>query len=424
MSNSKDKKSINAIDGNDAFDESIHDFDDNSNEKSELRKQKKLAPRGQKVMMLFVIFVSLLLVGWLAYGMINKQKVIQEKSKEKRQEEQANIFSTTPTKDFTQAFSSNIESEPTTVSQPITSTEKTVPAPIGLVNTNNAVIPPIYKQAPIQPVNVNNGMPIKPVKSEKEQALERQLNSSFTAKNSNTESSSGSSARLGGSSSRNNDSDDEDSLASKLNPTAIKGVAAQRMMNRDYMISAGSMIDCALETKFNSTTVGMLSCNVTRNIYSASGRVILIDRGSKIIGQYKGGLQQGQARVFVLWTRVETPQGVIMNIDSPASGGLGDMGMEGRVNNHFWQRFGGAMLVSVIDGLGKALGNIAASKFNESLGGDNYFQNGMSNDSSSVAEKVIENTINIPPTLLKHQGDRVNVFVSRDLDFSGVYKLD
>ena len=183
------------------------------------------------------------------------------------------------------------------------------------------------------------------------------------------------------------------------------------------------MIDCALETKFNSTTVGMLTCNVTRNIYSASGRVILIDRGSKIIGQYKGGLQQGQARVFVLWTRVETPKGVIMNIDSPAAGGLGDMGMDGRVNNHFWKRFGGAMLVSVIDGLGKALGNVAANKLNEALDGDNYYQSGMSSDSSAVAEKIIENTINIPPTLIKHQGDRVNVYVSRDLDFSGVYRL-
>lgn len=47
----------------------------------------------------------------------------------------------------------------------------------------------------------------------------------------------------------------------------------------------------------------------------------------------------------------------------------------------------------------------------------------MSSDSSAVAEKIIENTINIPLTLIKHQGDRVNVYVSRDLDFSGVYRL-
>lgn len=420
MSNKDDKNLVNAIGDNQAFDDDVDIFD-GENEKSDLGKQKKLAPRGQKVMMLFFIGLSLLLVGWLAYGMMTKPKEDTGKSKEERDAENSNVFANAAPKNFNEGF---VAEPPIDVPA-----EPTVPEPIGLVDANAGAVPPVYNQAPVQPVNFNN-QPVQPVnappvQSQRELALQRKLNSGFVSK-SNTSNGSGGAMPTGlsgGMAGRGEDGQEPDSLATKLTPTAIKGVAAQRMMNRDYMISAGSMIDCALETKFNSTTVGMLTCNVTRNIYSASGRVILIDRGSKIIGQYKGGLQQGQARVFVLWTRVETPKGVIMNIDSPAAGGLGDMGMDGRVNNHFWKRFGGAMLVSVIDGLGKALGNVAANKLNEALDGDNYYQSGMSSDSSGVAEKIIENTINIPPTLIKHQGDRVNVYVSRDLDFSGVYRL-
>lgn len=423
MSNKNDKDLVNAIGDNQAFDDNV-DLFDTENEKSDLGKQKKLAPRGQKVMMMFFIGLSILLVGWMAYGVMTKPKDGDNvKSKEARDSEQSNVFANASPKDFNQGFA-----EETPIDVPAAS-EASASEPIALVDSG-AVPPPVYNQAPVQPVNFNN-QPVQPVNAQpalspQELALQRKLNSGFVAKGSG--SAGGASGAMAtplsaNSGSGGEDGQEPDSLANKLTPTAIKGVAAQRMMNRDYMISAGSMIDCALETKFNSTTVGMLTCNVTRNIYSASGRVVLIDRGSKIIGQYKGGLQQGQARVFVLWTRVETPRGVIMNIDSPSAGGLGDMGMDGRVNNHFWKRFGGAMLVSVIDGLGKALGNVAANKLNEALDGDNYYQSGMSSDSSAVAEKIIENTINIPPTLIKHQGDRVNVYVSRDLDFSGVYRL-
>lgn len=413
MSNKNDKDLVNAIGEEQAFDDDI-DLFEGDGEKSDLSKQKKLVPRGQKIMMLFFIGLSLLLVGWLAYGMMTKPKEPDMKSKEARDAEQSNVFANASPKNFNEGFAET-PIDATAASEPMAASE-----PIGLVDTG-APVAPVYNQAPVQPVNFNQ--PVQPpVQTPQETALQRKLNSGFISKG-NSSNGSGGAMPTGLSASAGEDGQEPDSLATKLMPTAIKGVAAQRMMNRDYMIAAGSMIDCALETKFNSTTVGMLSCNVTRNIYSASGRVVLIDRGSKIIGQYKGGLQQGQARVFVLWTRVETPRGVIMNIDSPSAGGLGDMGMNGRVNNHFWMRFGGAMLVSVVDGLGKALGNVAANKLNEALDGDNYYQSGMSSDSAGVAEKIIENTINIPPTLVKHQGDRINVFVSRDLDFSGVYKL-
>ena len=42
----------------------------------------------------------------------------------------------------------------------------------------------------------------------------------------------------------------------------------------------------------------------------------------------------------------------------------------------------------------------------------------------SIVEKMLENSINIPPTLYKNQGDIIGIMVGRDIDFSKVYTLE
>ena len=41
----------------------------------------------------------------------------------------------------------------------------------------------------------------------------------------------------------------------------------------------------------------------------------------------------------------------------------------------------------------------------------------------AIIEKMLENSINIPPTMYKNQGDIIGILVGRDIDFSKVYKL-
>src|SRR5690606_18242056 len=69
-------------------------------------------------------------------------------------------------------------------------------------------------------------------------------------------------------------------LAEKLQPMRLSGSSAGRLGNRDMLITQGTQLDCVLETRLVTTQPGMTTCHLTRDVYSTSGRVVLLDRGS------------------------------------------------------------------------------------------------------------------------------------------------
>ncbi|MDF4820347.1 type IV secretion system protein VirB10 [Vibrio parahaemolyticus] len=209
--------------------------------------------------------------------------------------------------------------------------------------------------------------------------------------------------------------DSPTALSGKLTATQTNKAVAGVLYNRDYLLAKGAYIDCVLNTSLNSTVAGMTKCTLTRNIYSDNGTTLLLERGSEVTGEYRGNITQGQTRLFVLWDRVKTPNGIVIDLGSPSTDSLGAGGVDGYVERHFWQRFGGAMMLSLVDDLAA----YAANKGGEST--DN-FENS-SDAAQNMAAEALKHTIDIPPTFYKNQGERVGIVVARDLDFSTVYQL-
>ena len=206
----------------------------------------------------------------------------------------------------------------------------------------------------------------------------------------------------------------------QLQSSATPRVAATMLGNRSLILPKGTAFTCALKTKVVSAASGFVSCLVQRNVYGDDGRVLLIERGSQVDGEYRiASLKPGTVRIPALWTRIKTPNGVTVDIDSPGTGPLGESGVDGYVDNRWGERIGAAMLLSLIDdSVQLALQHESSTSQSNAV-----VLPSTTSNTSKLAEKVLDSTINIPPLIYQNQGGIVGVYVARDVDFSSVYEL-
>ncbi len=191
---------------------------------------------------------------------------------------------------------------------------------------------------------------------------------------------------------------------------ASKPTKAGRLSDVSTTIIEGTVIAAVLETALNSDLPGYVRAVVTREVRGFDGSEVLVPRGSRLIGQYKSGVALGQSRTFVIWTRMIRPDGVTIELSAPATDGLGRGGLDGEVDTHFFERFGGAVLLSLINlGVGAAVDAADTSIVIAST------RAGVDAGASALTSGV-----NIAPTVMVPQGAPVRVFVSQDLDFSTV----
>ena len=180
---------------------------------------------------------------------------------------------------------------------------------------------------------------------------------------------------------------------------------ATRMRNPGQTVSQGTLIPAVLETALNSDLPGYVRAVVSSDIRSFDGSRVLVPRSSRLIGQYKSGVANGQTRAYVMWTRLIRPDGVSVALASPAVDETGQTGLTGKVDSHFMKRFGSALLLSIVG---------TASTI--SSGGSAMILSG----GQSAASVAASQSGQIPPTIRVRQGQPIRVFTAKDLDFSTV----
>lgn len=196
-------------------------------------------------------------------------------------------------------------------------------------------------------------------------------------------------------------------FASRVGGVGGAPAQARPMTNPSTTVTEGTLIPAILETAINTDVPGYVRAVVSQDVRSFDGKRILVPRSSRLIGQYQAGVQQGQRRAYVIWTRLIRPDGVSVNLGSPAVGFDGTTGLEGDVNSHFFKRFGSGLLLSVVGGLGAiATGGVGGVI--------------VAGGAQSAASSAVQSEGQISPTIRVRMGEPIRVFTARDLDFSTV----
>ena len=222
---------------------------------------------------------------------------------------------------------------------------------------------------------------------------------------------------------------------------------ASKNLRTDALVPQGFMIRGILETAISSDLPGNVRATTTEDVYSFDGRRVLIPKGTMLTGEYRSGLNRGQSRVFIVWTRMLRADGVSLMLGSYGTDGLGRTGLTGEVDKHFLDQFGNAALLTITGGVAQFVAQLgqnnnqntnqsyvldpttgtliplagATSQNQIAANARSIGAQTMSQSIQKMAEEALKDEIHIPPTIYVDQGTRIIVFVKRDLDFSDLY---
>ena len=216
-------------------------------------------------------------------------------------------------------------------------------------------------------------------------------------------------------------------VGTTLYASATPDAIARRMKDQNLILPKGRQADCILTGRIVDEVAGFTSCVLAQNLYSDNGRVLLLERGSQLTGEYGVTNQLGLERLFVTWSRLRTPEGIEVDLSSPGADRLGTSGVPGHLDNRWASRIGAAFLLSFVKDISVAVINAQMQRTHSGSGTAVNVQTAPGqntmNASSALAEEVIKQTLKVRPRLTINEGDRISIYVARDLDFTPVYAL-
>lgn len=191
------------------------------------------------------------------------------------------------------------------------------------------------------------------------------------------------------------------------NPHAITPLASP------FTLSAGSVIAASLMTGLRSDLPGLVTAQVTENVYdTATGRLLLIPQGARLIGSYDSVVAFGQKRALIVWQRIIMPDGRSLRIDNvPATDPSGYAGLADSVDLHSWQLLKGVALSTLLG---------VSSQLALSGQGDLLQAIRMSTQDNvaRAGDQITQRNLGVQPTITVRPGAPVRLVVHKDLVFA------
>lgn len=175
-------------------------------------------------------------------------------------------------------------------------------------------------------------------------------------------------------------------------------------------LSAGSVIAASLITGLRSDLPGLVTAQVTERVYdSATGRILLIPQGARLIGSYDSVVAFEQRRALVVWQRIILPDGSSLALDNvPATDAAGYAGLADKVDFHTWSLLKG-MALSTLLGVGSSLTFTGESDLVQAI------RESTQQNVSRAGDQITSRNLQVQPTITVRPGAIVRLVVHKDL---------
>lgn len=177
-----------------------------------------------------------------------------------------------------------------------------------------------------------------------------------------------------------------------------------------FTLSAGSVISASLITGLRSDLPGLVTAQVTERVYdSATGRILLIPQGARLIGSYDSVVAFGQRNALVVWQRIIFPDGSSVRLQNvPATDPSGYAGLSDRVDFHTWSLLKGVVLSTLL-GVGAELQFSGESDLVQAL------RESTQQSVSRAGDQLTSRNLQVQPTITVRPGAPIRLVVHQDI---------
>jgi type IV secretion system protein VirB10 len=192
-----------------------------------------------------------------------------------------------------------------------------------------------------------------------------------------------------------------------------------------YELKAGTLIPGILISGINSDLPGSVLAQVSENVWdTATGKRVLIPKGTRIIGVYDSQVSFGQRRVLLVWNKLVFPGGTTLNIaGSPGVDQAGYSGLSGRVDEHWGTMFKAALFASVFVAGAEIVYDSDSSGNSENKSPRDAAAESLAGSILDMGTKVMNRAADIQPTITVRPGKKMGIFVQQDVVFPFPYQM-
>ena len=177
-------------------------------------------------------------------------------------------------------------------------------------------------------------------------------------------------------------------------------------------ILAGTVLRGVLKNRIEGSYSGPAVIQVDDDVYTHDRSALVIKAGTILMGTAASVSSQWQGRIDLQTNRIIMPDGFSQALHHlPGLSQRGEMGISDKVNRHYGQIFGSALLIGAIGALGQVGNSTTSLGYDPSVS----IRNGVTSSMGQTSERLLDKFSSRPPTITIREGTRVSLILEDDV---------